>query len=85
MLAERSSAPRSGPAEVQRQVLSDDPTPPSRLNARVPRDLDNPILLPGITQTTSPTNYRPLRQLQMMRWNGKTWDRFGDLIEGANV
>ena len=47
--------------------------------------LANPILLPGITQTTSPTNYRPLRQLQMMRWNGKTWDRFGDLIEGANV
>jgi branched-chain amino acid transport system substrate-binding protein len=47
--------------------------------------LQNPILLPGITQTTSPTNYRPLRQLQMMRWNGKTWDRFGDLIEGANV
>ena len=45
--------------------------------------LANPILLPGITQTTSPTNYRPLRQLQMMRWNGKTWDRFGDLIEGA--
>ena len=47
--------------------------------------LPNPILLPGITQTTSPTNYRPLRQLQMMRWNGKTWDRFGDLIEGANL
>ncbi len=45
----------------------------------------NPILLPGITQSTSPTNYRPIRQLQMMRWNGKTWDRFGDLIEGANV
>jgi len=47
--------------------------------------LPNPVLLPGITQTTSPTNYRPLRQLQMMRWNGKSWDRFGDLIEGANV
>lgn len=46
--------------------------------------LPNPILLPGITQTTGPTNYRPLRQLQMMRWNGKSWDRFGDLIEGAD-
>ncbi|HYZ24913.1 MAG TPA: ABC transporter substrate-binding protein [Rhodopila sp.] len=47
--------------------------------------LPNPILLPGITQTTSPTDYRPLRQLQMMRWNGRSWDRFGDLIEGANI
>ncbi len=47
--------------------------------------LRNPILLPGITLSTSATNYRPIRQLQMMRWNGKTWDRFGDLIEGANV
>jgi branched-chain amino acid transport system substrate-binding protein len=45
----------------------------------------NPVLLPGITQSTSPTNYHPLRQLQMMRWNGKTWDRFGDIIEGANA
>ena len=47
--------------------------------------LDNPVLLPGITQSTSKTNYHPLRQLQLMRWNGKTWDRFGDIIEGANV
>ena len=47
--------------------------------------LANPVLLPGITQSTSPTNYHPLRQLQMMRWNGKTWDRFGEIIEGANV
>jgi branched-chain amino acid transport system substrate-binding protein len=47
--------------------------------------LPNPMLLPGITQTTSPTNYHPLRQMQMMRWNGKTWDRFGEIIEGANV
>ena len=45
--------------------------------------LPNPYLLPGITQTTSPTNYHPLRQLQLMRWNGKTWDRFGEVIEGA--
>ena len=47
--------------------------------------LVNPILLPGITVSTSPTNYHPLRQLQMIRWTGRTWDRFGDLIEGANI
>jgi branched-chain amino acid transport system substrate-binding protein len=47
--------------------------------------VQNPILLPGITLSTSATNYRPLRQLQLTKWNGKTWDRFGEIIEGANV
>ena len=45
----------------------------------------NPILLPGVTLSTSATNFRPIRQLQLMKWNGKTWDRFGEIIEGANV
>jgi branched-chain amino acid transport system substrate-binding protein len=49
------------------------------------RDVENPILLPGIRINTSPTNYRPIRQLQLMRWTGKTWDLFGDVIEGATT
>ena len=48
-------------------------------------DLDNPLLLPGIKINTSPTNYHPIRQLQLMRWNGKTWERFGDIIEGVSA
>ncbi len=44
-----------------------------------------PILLPGMTLNTSPTNYRPMRQLQLMRWTGKTWERFGNLIEGSEL
>ena len=44
-----------------------------------------PILLPGMTLNTSPTNYRPMRQLQLMRWTGKTWERFGGLIEGSEL
>jgi branched-chain amino acid transport system substrate-binding protein len=48
-------------------------------------DLENPMLLPGIKVNTSPTNYRPLRQLQLMRWTGKTWDLFGDIIAGASA
>jgi branched-chain amino acid transport system substrate-binding protein len=42
-------------------------------------------LLPGIALDTSPTNYRPIRQMQLARWTGGTWERFGDIIEGANV
>jgi branched-chain amino acid transport system substrate-binding protein len=38
-----------------------------------------------MTLNTSPTNYRPMRQLQLMRWTGKTWERFGGLIEGSEL
>jgi branched-chain amino acid transport system substrate-binding protein len=48
-------------------------------------DLEVPVLLPGIKVNTSPTNYRPIRQLQLMRWGGKTWERFGDIIEGVTT
>jgi branched-chain amino acid transport system substrate-binding protein len=44
-----------------------------------------PVLLPGITINTSPTDHRPIRAMQLARWDGKTWVRFGNLIEGANV
>ena len=48
-------------------------------------DLAVPVTLPGIKINTSPTNYRPIRQLQLMRWTGKTWDLFGDIISGENT
>jgi branched-chain amino acid transport system substrate-binding protein len=48
-------------------------------------DLENPMVLPGIKINTSPTNYHPIRQLQLMRWSGKSWDLFGDIIAGANA
>jgi branched-chain amino acid transport system substrate-binding protein len=48
-------------------------------------DVENPTLLPGIKINTSPTNYHPIRQLQLMRWTGKTWELFGDIIEGASA
>jgi branched-chain amino acid transport system substrate-binding protein len=46
-------------------------------------DVDNPLLLPGIKINTSPTNYHPIRAMQLMKWDGKTWVRFGSIIEGA--
>ena len=49
------------------------------------KDLENPVLLPGIKINTSPTNYHPIRQMQLMRWTGSSWDLFGDIIEGANA
>ncbi len=49
------------------------------------QDLQLPTLLPGITVSTSPANYHPIRQLQLQRWNGTRWERFGSVIEGAGA
>ncbi|HET6234267.1 MAG TPA: ABC transporter substrate-binding protein [Acetobacteraceae bacterium] len=48
-------------------------------------DLELPTLLPGVKVNTSPTNYHPIKALQMMRWDGKTWVLFGPVIEGAST
>src|SRR3977135_3453625 len=37
-------------------------------------------LLPGIKVDTSPTDFAPLSQLQLMKFKGETWERFGDII-----
>jgi len=47
--------------------------------------LDIATLLPGVKVATSPTNYNPIRQMQLQRWDGKSWQRFGNVIEGAAV
>ena len=48
--------------------------------------LDNirvPMLLPGITLKTGPGDFRPIEQMQLQRFKGKTWERFGDVINAA--
>ena len=49
------------------------------------KDVEVGTLLPGIKVNTSPTNYHPLRQVQLVRWNGQIWERFGKLITGSEV
>jgi branched-chain amino acid transport system substrate-binding protein len=43
-------------------------------------DLTVAGLLPGVKINTSPTDFAPISQLQLMRLKGDTWDRFGDVI-----
>ena len=38
-----------------------------------------PLLLPGIKLVTSPTEYFPIRQLQLVRFDGSRWVPFGEL------
>jgi branched-chain amino acid transport system substrate-binding protein len=49
------------------------------------QNLAVPVLLPGITVHTTPKDYRPISTMQLARWDGKTWVRFGELIEGATT
>ena len=48
-------------------------------------DFEVPVLLPGIKVNTTHTDHRPITSMQFMKWDGKTWVRFGDLIAGATV
>jgi branched-chain amino acid transport system substrate-binding protein len=43
-------------------------------------DLSEDVLLPGIVIDTSPTNFHPVRQMQLTRFDGKSWALFGDVI-----
>lgn len=45
-------------------------------------DLELPMLLPGIKINTSPTDHIPVDQMQLMRFNGQNWQRFGELQTG---
>jgi branched-chain amino acid transport system substrate-binding protein len=44
------------------------------------KDFHAPLLWPGITVSTSPTNYRPIRQLQLTTFNGEHWEPSGDVL-----
>jgi len=39
-----------------------------------------PMLLPGITVSTSPTDYYPIQAVQLQRFKGETWDLFGEVM-----
>lgn len=57
----------------------------SRLNImKTASDLDLEIggYIPGVRIRTSPTDFFPIEQLQMMRFNGAQWDLFGPLVGG---
>lgn len=43
-------------------------------------DLELGMLRPGIKITTTPTDYQPIKQLFLIRFNGKHWIPFGSVI-----
>jgi branched-chain amino acid transport system substrate-binding protein len=47
-------------------------------------DLALPMLIPGITVNTSPTDYAPIEAFQMARFDGNSFVPFGAIIDTAN-
>jgi len=45
------------------------------------KDLELPMLLPGIKINASGTDQLPVEQMQMMRFDGKQWVRFGEVLD----
>lgn len=43
-------------------------------------DLELPMLRPGIRVSTSPTDYQPIKQLFLIRFNGKQWEPLDAIV-----
>jgi branched-chain amino acid transport system substrate-binding protein len=46
------------------------------------RDLALGMLLPGIKINTGPNDFAPVKQMQMMRFNGASWELIGPVMTG---
>jgi branched-chain amino acid transport system substrate-binding protein len=44
-------------------------------------NLDLPMLLPGVNVSTGPKQFFPIREMQLSKFNGKIFERFGDVIK----
>jgi branched-chain amino acid transport system substrate-binding protein len=46
------------------------------------KDFELGLLLPGIKVNTGPNDFAPIKQMQMMRFNGASWELFGPVMTG---
>ena len=47
-------------------------------------NLTLPMLLPGINLSTSADDFQPIKQMQLQKFDGTTWQLFGEVIAGAD-
>ena len=47
------------------------------------RDQKLPMLVPGITISTSADDFAPIKQMQLVKFDGNTWRPFGGVISGS--
>ena len=46
------------------------------------KNFSSDVMLPGIMVNTSPDDFFPIEQMQLMKFNGEAWELFGDVITG---
>ena len=47
------------------------------------KNVDLPLLLPGIKVNTSPTDFAPIEQEQLAKFDGERWALFGEMIDAS--
>jgi ABC-type branched-subunit amino acid transport system substrate-binding protein len=74
-------------AETLVQVLKQCGNDLSRDNvmkqAEALKDYQGSVLLPGIKISTGPWNFRPIKHLRLVQFDGHTWQPIGDVLETA--
>ena len=73
-----------GVAQVLHQVLKQAGNDLTRANimkqAASLKDFETDVGLPGIKVNTSANDFAPIQQMQMAKFDGKTWVRFGEIL-----
>jgi branched-chain amino acid transport system substrate-binding protein len=67
------------------KACGDDMTRANLMKQLANMDMEIGIYLPGIKIKTSPTDFAPMKQLQLMRFKGETWELFGPLMDGSGA
>jgi ABC-type branched-subunit amino acid transport system substrate-binding protein len=74
-------------AETLAQVLKQCGNDLSRENvmkqAAALEDYQGSVLLPGIKINTGPWNFRPIKHLRLLQFDGRTWQPIGEVLETA--
>jgi hypothetical protein len=71
-----------GLVEVLR-LCGDNPTRENFMKQLQNIDMEIAVYLPGMKIRTSTADWAPMKQLQLMRFTGNTWDLFGQLLEAG--
>jgi ABC-type branched-subunit amino acid transport system substrate-binding protein len=75
-----------GAAKAMVQVLKqcgDELTRANVMKQAANLDMEVETLLPGIKVKTTPTDFSPIDQLQLIRLKGDSWELFGSIIDGG--
>jgi branched-chain amino acid transport system substrate-binding protein len=70
-------------AQVLRQCGDDLSRENVMTQAQSLKNFRSSITLPGIAITTSPTDFRPLKEMRLVQFDGRTWQPIGQLFDNA--